>query len=235
MPRCRRSLAAVLAFAACQATPAPEAPPGSLACTLAILKTGPRTEPLGKDENAKVFGGHFANMARLAKEGHLLLAGPYGEHRSDPALRGLFVLATPDRARAVQLAESDPAFQAGVFRFEFHALVTSAALRAHIAEELALHEAAERAGTPRKPGEGGRVYVLVTAANGAAVEATLAGNPAVLMHARLDGTKGFVLLDSKDVAAAKVLLEPFAAKLGECVLDEWFGSGSLVQLPQRKA
>jgi len=44
---------------------------------LAILKTGPRdAEVTDKDERAALFAGHFANMTRLAEEGHLVLAGP---------------------------------------------------------------------------------------------------------------------------------------------------------------
>lgn len=235
MPRCYQPtllFAVLFALAACRSAPLPAAPE-PLACTLVLLKTGPRTEPLTKEENAKVFGGHFANMGRLANEGLLLVAGPYGEHRSDAALRGLFVLATADRAHARQLAESDPTFAAGVFRFEFHDLTTGAALRAHLADELAVRAAAEREGKQLKPGESGRVYVLLTAANGVATEAAIAGNPAVLMQARLDGTQSFMLLDARDLTAANALLAPVAARIGPYVLDEWFSSGGLAKLPQR--
>jgi uncharacterized protein YciI len=233
LPRLRPVLLLTFAlFAACQG--APDARPPR-ACTLALLKTGPRTEPLVGDERSKVFAGHFANMLRLAQEGHLLLAGPYGQQKSDQTLRGLFVLDTADRAQARALAETDPGFQAGVFRFEYHDLTTSAALQSCIQEELATRAEAEKQGKTPKPGEGGRTYVLLTAANGAMAEAALAGNPAVLMQGRLDGGGAFVLLDSKDLAAAQVVLAPCATKLGEHVLDEWFGSGLLATLPQRKA
>ena len=219
-------------FSACCAAPEPSA---LRACTLALLKTGPRTEPLVGDERTKVFAGHFANMARLAKEGHLLLAGPYGAERSDKTLRGLFVLDTADRAQATALAETDPGFQAGVFRFEYHGLTTSAALRSCVNEELATRAEAEKQGKTTKPGEGGRTYVLLTAVDGAAAERALTGNEAVLMHGRLDNGSAFVLLDAKDVAAAKAMLARCGAALGEHALDEWFGSGLLATLPQRKA
>lgn len=235
MPRSRvpLSLLAVLlaTLGACHSAPERA---GQLACTLVLIKTGSRTEPLSKEENTKAFAGHFANMERLAKAGHLLVAGPYGEGRSDKALRGIFVLDTPDRARARELAESDPAFQAGVFLFEFHDFVTQAPLRAYIQDELAAREAAERAGKKLSPGEGGRTYVWLTAVNGAEAAAALAGNPAVLLQARLDETKWFVLLDAVDVAAANALLEPLGARLGPYVLDGWFGSRKLTSLPQRQ-
>ena len=151
-----------------QASAVPEAEP-PLHCTLVLLKTGPRTEPLTPAERSEVFGGHFANMQRLAREGHLLVAGPYGAN--DASLRGLFVLDTAQPELAKVLAETDPGFRAGVFAFEFHALETEAPLRAFLAAELEAQDEAERAGRVLQPGEGGRTYTLLTAEDGDAAAA----------------------------------------------------------------
>lgn len=230
----RRLFVVLLGIWSWSACATPSAAPAPLECTLAILKTGPRTEPLSAEERSKIFGGHFANMERLARERQLLVAGPYGQQRSDKTLRGLFVLDTPDAARAKELAETDPGFLAGVFRFEFHALSTAAALRAQLAADLAAQDAVAASGRQPEPGEGGRGYVWLTARNGDAAASALAGHPAVLLFARLDRDGAFVLLDAKDLADATTKLAPIAPQLGEHWLDEWFGSGLLVDLPRRR-
>ncbi|MEO6594982.1 MAG: YciI family protein [Planctomycetota bacterium] len=212
------------------AAAAPDA--GERHCTLVLLKTGPRREPLSDAERSQVFGGHFGNMQRMAREGHLLLAGPYGKDKSDPSLRGLFVLDTVDPERARKLAETDPGFKAGVFALEYHLLATTAPLRAFLAAELAAQDAATRAGRTQAPGEGGRTYVLLTADDGAAVAKVLANHPAVLCFARLDSTRAFVLLDAADAPAARAVLAPLAPNLGTHRLDEWFGSSALANLPK---
>lgn len=210
-------------------TPAPAAEPG--ACTLVLLRTGPRREPLSEAESKQVFGGHMGNMERLARERHLLVAGPYGKEKSDPLLRGLFVFATADRERARELAETDPGFQAGVFAFDYHTLVTAAPLRACLEAELLAMDEAARQQRARKPGEGLRGYVLATIEDGAAARAALAELPGVLWFAELDGTRAFVLLDATTRAAARTMLEPAAERLGAVRLDEWFATSRLADLP----
>jgi uncharacterized protein YciI len=216
-------------LAACSAAPFP-AP----AYTLVQLKTGTRTG-LSADERREVFAGHFANMERLAREGRLLLAGPYGQQRSDPALRGIFVLATADAATARAWAETDPAYLANVFRLEYSPLATNAALRAQLAADLAAQAAIKASGRTPAPGEGGRGYVLLTADDGEAAARALATHPAVLLLGQLDGRRAFVVLDAKNLDAATQLLAPVAPQLGTFTLDEWFATGLLVDLPLRVA
>jgi uncharacterized protein YciI len=216
---------ALFVLSACQSAP-PSASP--LEVTLVLLKTGPRAA----SSSADVMGGHLGNMQRLAREGHLLVAGPYGKRKTDPQLRGLFVFDTADRDRARQLAETDPGFQAGAFAFEYHTLTTTAPLRALLDLERAEQEAAARQGRKLAPGEGGRGYVLLTVENGDAAAAALAGHGAVLWFARLDGTRALVLLDALDRAAAQSMLGPLQQQLGATRLDEWFGSGHLAELPR---
>jgi uncharacterized protein YciI len=91
---------------------------------LVILKTGPRRMPEGKARDA-MFAGHFANIQRLAKDGKLVLAGPFGD---DPEhWRGLFLFAVPDIAEAKRLTATDPVIRSGEMTAEYHAWYGSAA------------------------------------------------------------------------------------------------------------
>src|SRR5690349_21562690 len=55
---------------------------------LVILKTGPAVVAPGKERD-EIFKGHFANIHRLAEEGKLVVAGPFGDQGGD--WRGMFV------------------------------------------------------------------------------------------------------------------------------------------------
>lgn len=101
---------------------------GMRSYVLAILKTGPRdAEVTDKDARAALFAGHFANMTRLAEEGHLVLAGPLG---GEEGRRGLFILATPDIETARQWVQTDPTIEAGIFVVDYSRYYGSAALMA---------------------------------------------------------------------------------------------------------
>ncbi|TKR33528.1 hypothetical protein FCE95_04320 [Luteimonas gilva] len=92
---------------------------------LVILKTGPKRVPDGPERKA-MFAGHFANMERLAKEGKLAVAGPFGE---DPdGWRGLFVFAVSDIEEAKRLTATDPAIVEGEMVAEYHRWYGSAAV-----------------------------------------------------------------------------------------------------------
>jgi len=202
--------------------------------TLVLLRTGPRAEPLSREESARHFAGHFSNMGRLAEAGDLLLAGPYGRQKSADDLRGIFVLATADRARARELAETDPCFQAGIFRFEYHDLTTAFPLRECAEYDKRRRAAAAASGKPMRPGDGARSYVLVTVADRARA-GKLFGHENVVLRADLDGGGGLVLLDSSDHASASAMLAPFAGELGEHGVDEWFGTDALVGARRARA
>ena len=89
-----------------------------------ILKTGPNKVPEGA-ERTKMFQGHFANMARLAAEKKLVLAGPLD---GVDGRRGIFVFATPDIDEAKKLVATDPVIVNGEMVAEFHKMYGSAAL-----------------------------------------------------------------------------------------------------------
>ena len=80
---------------------------------LCILKTGPRDAEVKGDERKQTFAGHFANIGRLADEGKLAIAGPFGEN--DKSFRGLYIFNVATIAEAEKLVTLDPAVKAGVF------------------------------------------------------------------------------------------------------------------------
>jgi uncharacterized protein YciI len=88
-----------------------------------ILRTGPTRMPDGAPRDA-MFAGHFANMERLAKEGKLVLAGPFEQ---DPdGWRGLFVFAVGGIDEAKALTATDPVIARGERVAEYHACYVSA-------------------------------------------------------------------------------------------------------------
>lgn len=91
---------------------------------LVILRTGPTRVPDGEKRDA-MFAGHFANMQRLAKDGKLVLAGPFA---NDPdGWRGLFVFAVESIDEAKALAATDPVLASGEMVADYHAWYGSAA------------------------------------------------------------------------------------------------------------
>ena len=80
---------------------------------LCILKTGPKDAEIKGDERKEIFAGHFANIGRLADEGKLAVAGPFG--KNDKAYRGLYIFNVATIEEAEKLVMLDPAVKAGVF------------------------------------------------------------------------------------------------------------------------
>ncbi|QYK06961.1 YciI family protein [Shewanella zhangzhouensis] len=97
---------------------------GMKSYVMAFLKKGPNRS--GTDEErARLQRAHLDNIGRLAKEGKLVLAGPF---LNDGELRGiyLFDVKTVEEARA--LTESDPAIKAGSLVMELVPWYGSAAI-----------------------------------------------------------------------------------------------------------
>jgi hypothetical protein len=97
---------------------------GMRSYVLVILKNGPRKMPEGP-ARSDMFKGHFANMARLAGEKKLALAGPLD---GVDGLRGIFVFATPDIETAKTYVETDPVIINGEMVAEYHKFFSSAGL-----------------------------------------------------------------------------------------------------------
>jgi len=226
------------AFApACRSTPA--APPAAGAsaaqtatgCTLVLIKTGPRSGQLPQADNERAFAGHFANMTRMAEAHELLVAGPYGDKRHDSALRGVFVLASADRAQAERWAATDPTTQAGVFTLEFHALATDAPLAAAAERDLAKRAKLAAQGKTPAPGDSVRPYVLLTAEHADLAERELgalrSAEGGVFLLGRLDGTRALAVLDAENLAQAHERFAPQLQNIGAYALDEWYASAEL--------
>jgi uncharacterized protein YciI len=93
---------------------------------LCILKTGPKDGEVQGDERKAIFAGHFANIGRLADEGKLAVAGPFG--KNEKSWRGLYVFNVATVEEAEKLVVLDPAVKAGVFVPELTPWYGSAAL-----------------------------------------------------------------------------------------------------------
>lgn len=95
-----------------------------------LLKTGPKTMPAGPERDA-MFKGHMANIQRLANEGKLMLAGPYGKTDGGATdWRGLFIFAVPTIEEARALVATDPVVMNEEMVPEFHQWYGSAAIMA---------------------------------------------------------------------------------------------------------
>lgn len=92
---------------------------------IAFLKRGPNrpTDSLARVELQKA---HMENIGRMAKEGKLILAGPFMD---DGELRGIYVFDVKTVEEAKLLTETDPAVQYGSLVMELHPWYGSAALR----------------------------------------------------------------------------------------------------------
>ena len=91
---------------------------------MAFLKAGPnRDRP--REEAQKLQAAHRANINRLAKEGKLVLAGPFAD---DGVLRGIYIFDVATVAEAEALTKTDPAIQAGQLVMELHRWYGTAAL-----------------------------------------------------------------------------------------------------------
>ena len=83
---------------------------------MCILKTGPKDAEIKGDERKAIFAGHFENIGRLADEGKLAVAGPFG--KNDKGYRGLYIFNVATIEEAEKLVVLDPAVKSGVFVYE---------------------------------------------------------------------------------------------------------------------
>jgi uncharacterized protein YciI len=91
---------------------------------MVYLKRGPNRSQ-DSATAAELQKAHMANINRLAKEGKLIMAGPFMD---DGEVRGIFIFDVPTVEEAKKLTESDPAVQAGRLVMELHPWYGSAAL-----------------------------------------------------------------------------------------------------------
>ncbi|MEM9052414.1 MAG: YciI family protein [Bacteroidota bacterium] len=94
-----------------------------------ILKTGP-VEVTNEDSVSFYMSGHLANISRLAEEGKLSVAGPFGPNDLD--YRGLFIIDAQTTEEAQELLSTDPAIARGIFETEIIPWYGSAALPTYL-------------------------------------------------------------------------------------------------------
>lgn len=92
---------------------------------LVVLRSGP-TPVQDQAARKAMFEGHMANIERLAKEGKLALAGPFG--KNDAAWRGLFVFAVGGIDEARALVATDPVIASGEMVADYYPWYSSAAV-----------------------------------------------------------------------------------------------------------
>ena len=98
-----------------------------------LLKSGTNTTA-SKEEINKVFEGHMANISKLAKEGKLVVAGPF--MKNDRNYRGIYIFNVETIEEAQTLVATDPAIQAKLLEAELTPWYATAALQ----ETLKIHE-----------------------------------------------------------------------------------------------
>lgn len=98
-----------------------------------ILKTGSNTTATA-EEKTNLFKGHMDNIGRLAKEGKLVVAGPF--MKNDRNYRGIYIFNVTTIEEAKALVETDPAVKANIFEVELTPWYGTAALQ----ETLKIHE-----------------------------------------------------------------------------------------------
>jgi uncharacterized protein YciI len=98
-----------------------------------LLKTGTNITA-SKEETQKLFEGHMSNINKLAKEGKLVVAGPF--MKNDRNYRGIYIFNVETIPEAEALVATDPAIQAKLLEAELTPWYATAALQ----ETLKIHE-----------------------------------------------------------------------------------------------
>lgn len=91
---------------------------------IAFLKKGPY-KSIDSTAADKLQRAHLDNITKLAKEGKLVLAGPF---LGNEDLRGIYIFNVETIEEAKKLTQSDPAIHAGILTMELKEWYGSAAL-----------------------------------------------------------------------------------------------------------
>ena len=92
---------------------------------VAFLKRGPERSQ-DSTTAANLQKAHLENIGRLAKEGKLVLAGPFLD---DGEIRGIYIFNVESIEEARRLTETDPAIKTGRLVMELHPWYGTAALK----------------------------------------------------------------------------------------------------------
>jgi uncharacterized protein len=91
---------------------------------MAFLKEGPNRDQ-DSTETAKIQRAHLDNITRMAKEGKMVMAGPFFD---DWEVKGIYIFAVETIEEAEELTKTDPAIKAGRLIMELHPWYGSAGL-----------------------------------------------------------------------------------------------------------
>jgi uncharacterized protein YciI len=91
---------------------------------MAFLRKGPN-KGLDSAQRSQLIQGHLKNIGRMAKEGKLVVAGPFLDNTD---LAGIYIFNVTTLEEAKALTATDPAVKAGVFVIELHPWYGSALL-----------------------------------------------------------------------------------------------------------
>ncbi len=203
--------------------------------TFVILRSGEGAAKKDAEERKKIQAAHMANINRLAKEGVLLVAGPFGQPNPDPTQRGIFIFDASEIARAEEFTNTDPAVQAGVLAMELIPLRTRAPLRHALAVDLQVLADFENKKIEKYPMHN---YTLAIVGGGEKAHAALVRNIApgrVLFVGALGGAldgSSLAILDAPDAARSEEMLAPIRSELGALNLTPWWASETLTRLPE---
>lgn len=96
---------------------------------MVILRTGPNNIQ-DKSLRDSLFAGHMNNIKRLANDGKLVVAGPFGSNGK--GYRGIFILDAKSEDEARELVMTDPVVKAKVLDAEIIEWYGSAALPSYL-------------------------------------------------------------------------------------------------------
>lgn len=206
--------------------------PASSNYVLVYLKSGPKSGTGSKEDRAKMFAGHMANLHRLADEGKLLIAGPF-DSPADKSWRGLMLLDVATVDEAQKLAATDPGVQAGEFVAECHRVQGPDKLRGTGANEKKMLAEQKNALTPApaadpsKPPPNIRPYVMVTTHTAADPHAAIKPElcKPVWQVSFVDTKGGVLVIDANKAADAVVSQVPAGI-----TVDGWWSTASLTML-----
>lgn len=99
---------------------------GMKAYTIVMLTTG-TAKIEDKAKKAELMKGHMENIGKLAKEGKIVVAGPFLE-KNQRDYRGMFIFNTKSKEEAESWVKTDPSVAAGIFNYEIFSWYGSAAL-----------------------------------------------------------------------------------------------------------
>jgi len=194
-----------------------------------VLRSGPESAKKTPEERKTVQAGHMANINRLAEEGVLLVAGPFGLPNPDPTRRGIFIFDVSDLERARTLTSTDPAVQAGVFAMDLYPLETTADLHVPQAADRKVMADAKAAGKDPNANFPMHNYTLGFFSGADTARAALVKAGALLVG-RIGDNRWLAILDAPDVAKAEAMLAPVKADLEKIDLTPWYASANILTL-----